>query len=256
MQWNSDDVRLATRIFIHLLKEGQIVDRELYHAYNQGDVRLILEEIVEKEADVKIFSARDSLYITPGVDNRYFGYTNAELRSKMKLKDNSQLYLAYFSILCLLAKFYNSDDQSLTSRQFVPLEELEQTVTAHVKEVVEAQEQRPDDVKAFSGESYLNLPAVASAWQDLPAFDDTKKSLRRARNNRISFLLHVFGFLEQEGLVQVLEDREVRLLPKIEHLIIKYYFHSERKDKLLTLLADPIIIPEASGVASTDGEED
>lgn len=256
MQFESEEVRLAFRIFAQLLHQGELDDRELYLAYNQGDVRLILEEIMEQEADVKIFTAQEKLYITPGVDNRYFGYTNAELRDKMRLKDNGQLYLAYFAILCLLAKFYNSDDQSLTSRQFVPLEELEKSITEHVDNILEIEQERAEDLNSFEEETQLNLARVANAWNDLPAFDDTKKNLRRARNNRISFLIQVFAFLEAENLVQILEDREVRLLPKMEHLVIKYYFHSQRKDYLLQLLSEPIKIPATTEVAATKEQEE
>lgn len=240
MQWNSEDVRMAFRIFVQLLNNGETKDRELLQAYGEGEVRLILEEIVEREADVKIFATQDSLCITPGVDNKIFGYRNAELRSAMKLKDNSQLYLAYFVILCMLARFYNSDDQSLSARQFLPLEELEKMVTEQIEEILLAKEERGEELASFEEETAICLSQVASTWQELPAFDDRKKNLRQARNNRISFLLQVFSFLEEEGLLQILENREIRLMKKMEHLVMKYYFHSRRKDFLLSLLQTPL----------------
>ena len=86
----------------------------------------------------------------------------------------------------------------------------------------------------------VNLSSVAALWSEMPAFNETLKYQRRGRNNRISFLLRILGFLETEGLVQVLDDSEVRLLPKLEHLVVKYYFHSQRKDYLLQLLAQPL----------------
>ena len=73
----------------------------------------------------------------------------------------------------------------------------------------------------------------------MPTFDESLKHPRRGRNNRISFLLRVLSFLENEGLVQIIQDAEVRLLPKLEHLILRYYFHSQRKDELLALLSTP-----------------
>lgn len=236
MELHEEDVRSAFRIFMRLLEKGVIEEseREYQHEYLRNEVRYILEEVVEREADVKIFSAGGTIYLTPGVDNRFFGYTNAELREKMGLRNNSELYLAYFVILNLLAKFYNSTDQSLASRQFVPLEELEETITRHVHSVMEAE---PEEVEIQEENFDINLRSVAEVWLDLPPFDDHVINLNRARNNRISLLLRVMKFLEEEGLVQVLEDREVRLLPKMEHLVLKYYFNSQRKDYLLQLLA-------------------
>lgn len=239
MEWHKDDVQWAFRIFTKLLRESKIEEneRDYHYAYQRSEIRHIIEEIIEKEAEVKIFASGGIIYLTPGVDNRYFGYTNAELREKMKLRNNSELYLAYFIILCLLAKFYNSEDQSLTSRQFVPIEELEETVTEQINIVMEAD---PEEVEIQEDNYQLNLRSVSETWQDIPAFDEKVKNLKSARNNRISFLLRVMRFLEDEGLVQVLEEREIRLLSKMEHLVVKYYFHSQRKDYLLQLLAKPL----------------
>lgn len=239
MEWHRDDVRWAFRIFMKLLQQGVIEEheRDYHYAFQRSEVRQVLEEIVEQEAEVKIFAAGGHIYLTPGVDNRYLGYTNAELRERMKLRNNSELYLAYFVILCFLAKFYNSEDQSFTSRQFVPLEELEETVTEHIQTVIEAE---PGEVERQEETYQLNLRSVAETWQDMPAFDESVKNLKSARNNRVSFLLRVMGFLEEEALVQILEERELRMLPKMEHLVEKYYFHSQRKEMLLALLSHPL----------------
>lgn len=242
MEWNQDDVRLAFRVFFALLRNGHVEDPEfLYHYEQNPNVRLILEEIMEKEADLKIFSMGEHLYLSPGVDNRFFGYTNEELRTMLKLENNSELYLAYFAMLCLLAQFYNSDDQALTSRQFLPLEELEGIMTAHALEIQAAKEEQ---VAALEEEAQINLSSVAELWSELPAFNETLRYQKRGRNNRISFLLRVLGFFEAEGLLQVLGESEIRLLPKLEHLVVKYYFHSQRKDYLLQLLAQPLSFAE------------
>lgn len=159
----------------------------------------------------------------------------------LKLENNSELYLAYFAMLCLLAQFYNSDDQALTSRQFLPLEELEGIMTAHALEIQAAKEEQ---VAALEEEAQINLSSVAELWSELPAFNETLRYQKRGRNNRISFLLRVLGFFEAEGLLQVLGESEIRLLPKLEHLVVKYYFHSQRKDYLLQLLAQPLSFAE------------
>ncbi|MGI6712868.1 MAG: DUF6063 family protein [Bacillota bacterium] len=244
MELNEEDFRAAFKIFMRLLEKGVIREneREYQHQYLRNEVRYILEEIMEREADVKIFGVGDIIYLTPGLDNRFFGYTNAELRGKMALRNNSELYLSYFTILNLLAKFYNSDDQSFTSRQFVPLEELEETITRHVQTIMEA---KPEEVQMEEEKFNINLLSVAEVWLDLPPFDEHITNLNRARNNRISLLLRVMKFLEDEGLVQVLEDREIRLLPKMEHLVLKFYFNSQRKDQLLELLAGDLPLAPA-----------
>jgi hypothetical protein len=59
----------------------------------------------------------------------------------------------------------------------------------------------------------------------------------------------VLSFLEDEGLIQVLENEEIRLLPKLEHLIVKYYFNSTRKDQLLQLIEKDMLIKEDEDAA-------
>jgi len=235
MEYDLEDIRWAFKIFMYLVKNGSIPEdeRDYHYAFQKNEVRYLLEEIIEEESDVKIFKLGGVIYLTPGVDNWFLGYSNQQLRDKMKLRNNRELYLAYFVILCLLAEFYNSKDQSMASRQFLGLEELEEKVTEQINQINSTPER---EVKQTEDQLQLNLSEVAEVWSDLPVFDDELKNLRRGRNNRVSFILRVMSFLEDEGLVQVLENREIRLLPKFEHLIIKYYFHSERKDKLLKLI--------------------
>ena len=235
MEYDLEDIRWAFKIFMYLVKNGSIPEdeRDYHYAFQKNEVRYLLEEIIEEESDVKIFKLGGVIYLTPGVDNWFLGYSNQQLRDKMKLRNNRELYLAYFVILCLLAEFYNSKDQSMASRQFLGLEELEENVTEQINQINTTPER---EVKQSEEQLQLNLSEVAEVWSDLPVFDDELKNLRRGRNNRVSFILRVMSFLEDEGLLQVLENREIRLLPKFEHLIIKYYFHSERKDKLLKLI--------------------
>ena len=230
-------MRWAFKIFIYLVKEGSITEEEsdYYYAYQQEGVRYFLDEIIEPEADCKIFSLDGRIFLTPGVKNWFLGYSNQQLREEMSLKSNKELYLAYFIILCLLAKFYNSDDQAMTSRQFLPIEELEEMVTAQVEEI---QSLSKADLDHREQELELSLSSVASIWSELPPFDDQLKNIRMGRNNRISFILRVLSFLETEELVQVLENKEIRVREKFEYLVVKYYFNSQRKEMILDLISN------------------
>jgi hypothetical protein len=62
----------------------------------------------------------------------------------------------------------------------------------------------------------------------------------------------VLAFLEDEELVQVLENKEIRLLPKFEHLIVKYYFNSQRKEKLLELITEDNVIGDGLYAANQE----
>ncbi len=239
--FGEEDMRWAFKIFLYLVENGTISEEEAdyYYAYQKEGVQYFLEEIIEEEADCKIFSLDGQIFLTPGMNNWLLGYSNQELRNKMSLKTNKELYLGYFIILCLLAKFYNSDEQAMTSRQFLLVDELEEMITQQVEKIQSLSE---NDLQHREQELEITLSSVAAVWEDLPVFDEQLKNIRRGKKNRVSFILRVLAFLEEEGLVQVLENKEIRLLPKFEYLVVKYYFNSQRKEKILDLISEENVI--------------
>lgn len=239
MPVDKEHVEKAFRIFRRLLEVGEIrvEERELWAAYQEPEVREVLEDIIEKQAGVKILAGPEAIYLTPEIDNELLGYNHAELRESIGLRNNRELYVGYFTVLCLFALLYNSDDQTGRSRDYVPVEELERYVTEQVERLAAAY---PEDVVALEDQYEINLAAVAETWLELPAFDDTLKNLNMGRNNHVSFILRVMRFLEREGLVVILEQREIRPTEKLDRIIIRYYFHSGRKERILDLLRRPL----------------
>lgn len=252
MAFSKETLAKAFAIFLRLLDEGEILaeERELFTAYQDPEVREVLEDVIELQAQVKILAGPQGIYLSPAVENRLFGYANEQLRSAMGLRNNSELYLAYFTILCLLAMLYNSDDQLERSREFIPVEELEGYVSAQVERLAAADR---EDVSTLEDDLEINLASVADLWLDLPPYDDTLKNLNLGRNNRISFLLRVLRFLEAEGLVQIFELREIRPLPKFDRIITHYYFHSSRKERILHMIRKPIrLLPAPEVIAGAE----
>lgn len=242
-EFSEDDFRWAFKIFMYLIREGEITEEEsdYYYAYQRKGVQYYIDEIIEEEADCKIFHLDDRILLTPGIKNWFLGYSNQELLSKMSLRTNKELYLGYFIILSLLAKFYNSDEQTMSSRQFLLVKDLEEMVTTQVERIQSLSE---NDLKQREEELEIALSTVAEIWQELPKFDDELKNIRMGKKNRVSFILRVLGFLEDEDLVKVFDNEQVRLLPKFEYLIIKYYFNSQRKEKILNLLSEDNLLGE------------
>lgn len=242
--WSKQDVQLATKIFFRLWEKGKIdkSEREYINGYHTKEVREILEDNFEKATNVRIFSIDETIYMTPGINNELFGYTNEELKHKLLSHKYStdRLYLAYFVVLNLLAKFYNSAVQTGPTRQFLMIEELEETITNHLEPVYRGESER---VVALSLENGINFKEIAETWMEIPKFDITVKYPRKGKH-RIAFILKVLDFLVEEDLVQLLEDQEIRLLPKMEHLIMRFYFNTERREKLFDLVSVPFGITQ------------
>ena len=233
--YKAETVETALKIFLELARLGQLHQEdypEMVHAYKTDqEVQGLFANIIEPLADVKILESLYILYLSPNVDNRFFGYTNEELRDKMKLATNRELYLAYFVILSLLAMFYGEDSLSEVSRSYVTVSDLEQFVSTRLQDLGVN-----PDLTDLEKELEINLLSSVELWQDMPEYDPDLKALRRSTKNRISFILKVAMFLETEGLAHVEQDRELYATEKTEQMVRKYYSDRGRQEKLLTLL--------------------
>ena len=237
--YSKESVELAIKLFILLLEKGETdeKDRDLVFAYKEDPVaQEIVSQMIEKEAGIKILHVGDKLYVTPHIDNRVFGYTNEELRAKLGLRNDGlssgmKLYLSYFIILATLAMFYNSDDLNTKVRQYVPIEELEGYVTEKLQMLGTG-----DYGQYLSAEHDFNFHTLAEHWMNMPAFDETLTNQRAGHKSRVSYILKVWAFLEEEGLAKVAVDSEIHPTDKLDHMVRKYYSHQKRKDELLTLI--------------------
>lgn len=237
--YSKESVERAIKLFVLLLEKGETdeKDRDLVFAYKEDPAaQEIVSGMIEKEAGIKILTVGDKMYVTPHIDNRVFGYSNEELRIKLGLRNDNvsmgiKLYLAYFIILSTLAMFYNSDDLNTKVRQYVPIEELESYITEKLLMLGTG-----EYGEYLSAQYEFNFQSVGEYWNSLPAFDETLTNQRMGRNSRVSFILKVWAFLEEEGLAKVAVDSELHPTDKLDHMVRKYYSHQKRKDELLTLI--------------------
>ena len=232
--YKAENVKDACAIFMTLVSRGVVDEKSsrLLQAYkNVPEVREIVSGVFEPAAEVKVLNAVDKLYISPGIDNRVFGYTNTELRDLLGLKTNAELYTAYFIILCLIAMFYDGEDLNVVTRQFVPIIELEAFVTAKTEKIGQLEE-----IAVVEEELAFSFSHAVHLWRDLPDYDDKLKSLARSKNNKVSFILKVCNFLQEQDLVIVHQDREIYLRDRLDCMVRRYYSDTSRKEQLLQFL--------------------
>lgn len=229
-----EKVEKAFKIFLELVRRGHLNGStpELFAAgKNDAEVQDLLANVIEPLAEVKILETPDRFYLSPNTDNKFFGYTNEELRSRMKLDNNKQLYLAYLVMLCLMAQFFGTDAMDEVTRSYVTVSDLEEFITAKLQGLGQA-----ENLKELEDELEYIFVSSIELWQDLPEYDQSLKQLRRSKNNRISFILRVAAFLQEENLAVVYADREIHVTEKMQVMVTRYYADSARKEKLLALI--------------------
>ena len=89
---------------------------DLYRAYVEHEEVMNLVKNQAEIADCKIERYGTTIYLMPDIDNKYLGFTKADLKKEL-CKSNAtdrDYYLAQFVILTLLVEFY--DGQGSTGK--------------------------------------------------------------------------------------------------------------------------------------------
>ncbi|AZN40408.1 DUF6063 family protein [Paenibacillus albus] len=242
---SDEDFQKAFTMYSQLQKNGKITkDYPLFTEYARPVIQMMIDEFAQI-ADAIVFETAGTIYMTPGSDNGFLGLSNEEARKLFKAKDSRELYLCYFTLIVLLANFYNSDYQSDAGRTFLLVSQLAEFVSAYMADIQKLSDEELDTKISEDGIQYRE---IAKYWFDKMNFDPTITELKRGSNNHISFLLkQPLAALEKEELIAVTDDQSIiRLLPKIKHLIEGSYFDMRRKEKLLHMLSRPLEDENAS----------
>ena len=118
-----------------------------------------------------IYEYNNSLYVSAGDNNKVFGYTNEELRNKLGLRVNRELYLVYFIIYNIITEFY-TDSASTTYAEFVRVEDIVKNVDSSVSAIIDKKlGMIIDDVEENS------FKQIALSWDALPVIRILKQAL-------------------------------------------------------------------------------
>ncbi|MGN0481140.1 MAG: DUF6063 family protein [Lachnospiraceae bacterium] len=201
----------------------------MYQEYStNSEVYDIVHQIL-KRLNLAIYEYNNSLFVSAGENNRIFGYTNEELRSKLGVKLNRELYLAYFVMYCTLTVFYSSS-QSFTYTEFVTVEDVVKTVDVEFEGVFDKSCGIVlDEIEENS------IKQIALCWDELPTIT-TQDAIgaRAARNSKAGFVKTVFNFMAEQNL---LAEGAGRFYPtdRLKALMENYF--EEYRGHLATLLS-------------------
>lgn len=170
----------------------------LYQEYStNGEVYDIVYKAIGK-MNLKLYEYHNTLYISPGDNSKVFGYSNEELRREIGVRNNKELYLAYFIIYNVLSFFYQSSDSS-TYCEFVRLEEMIAAVDAALSNVLD--KKNGVILEEIEERSFRQ---IAMSWEELPVSsqEDASRTVV-SRNSKAGFVKLVLQFMvKQELLVE------------------------------------------------------
>jgi hypothetical protein len=174
----------------------------LYNEYNANSQVYSMVHSILKKMNLDIYEYRNALYVSPGENNRIFGYTNEQLRRELGLKTNRELFLCYYIIYNIIMEFY-TDTSTYNYLEFVKIEDVIAAVDASMSSIADFSSALVlDEVEENS------FKQVALIWHDLMAIsvEDTSE-IRAARNSKSGYVKIVFNFLENQKLFNQSEGR-------------------------------------------------
>ncbi|MGN0161943.1 MAG: DUF6063 family protein [Lachnospiraceae bacterium] len=174
----------------------------LYEEYNANSEVYTMVHACLKKMNLDIYEFQYALYVSPGENNRIFGYTNEELRKILGLKVNKELFLCYYIIYNIIMQFY-TDTTTYNYVEFVKLEDIIATVDGSVSSIVDLSSGLIlDEVEENS------FKQIALMWHDLQAMSvEDLNDVRAARNSKSGYVKIVCNFLEDQKLLTQVEGR-------------------------------------------------
>ena len=166
---------------------------QLYQEYNTNAEVYDIVHMSLKKFNLNIYEYNNGLYVSAGDNNRVFGYTNEELRNRLGLRVNRELYLVYFIIYNIITEFY-TDSASTTYAEFVRVEDIVRNVDSSVASIVDKKLGIIiDDVEENS------FKQIALSWDALP--------VRAAKNSKTGFVKIALNFCVSQELLTEVQNR-------------------------------------------------
>lgn len=183
-----------------------------------------------KKMNLNVYEYANSLFVSPGENNKTFGYTNEELRRELGVKYNKDLYLAYFVMYNVLTEFYsNSKQYSYTD--FIRIEDAINAVNVALSGVLDRESGIVlDEIEENS------FKQIALSWDELPATGSGELADQRAaKNSKAGFVKLVFNFMVAQDL---LSEGEGRYFPtnRLKALMENYF--EDYRGRLASLLSE------------------
>ncbi len=238
MSYLSEDIRLASELFFHLLNNRILpLSDTLASYYNEkNEVREILNTMAE-EAGLHVFGTRENLHLVSEKESSIFATTYTQMKEKyIKLLRKRHFHLANIIISIYLAEIdrennfqFRIEDASIS---YYKLEEI-------VTETLSSWKSRNED-EDFSEEFAIAINEIYELWtvemsHSRPKKDGSGFSL--STQTRLGFINEALKPLENENLIINLQG-ESRIIPKPElYERLDYLYHGgDRYNEIMELI--------------------
>lgn len=229
-----ENISSSVRILGELLSGNEVGTDENKELYNSFITDTEIEEylhLICEELSLELYHYEDALYLSPGVQNKVFGYSNDEYKKRLKYNfDNMDMYTSYFVMMTVVTMFYKESDYDTHVRRLSIND-----ILAKVNEKIEALT-NVDDLAEISSDMSYNFDEISKRWRSMRKFslkgDDanTPEASDRGKSNQYAFVNTVCNFMEREGLVRI-DTNMNSILPQERFKAIVYSYFQDRDSR-------------------------
>ena len=237
LTYTSEDVRLASELFFHLLNNRilPLTDTLGSEYVENNDIREIVN-IMAEEAGLFVFSTMENLHLVSEKENSIFATNYTQMKEKYnKLLRKKHFHLANIIISVYLAEIDRESNFSFriedAAISYYKLEEL-------VTETLDSWKKRNEE-ENFSEDFAIAIDDIHHLWTSEMSHSKVNKdgTLSLSSNNRIGFINEALRPLEQENLIINLHS-EFKIIPKKElYERLDYLYHGgDRYREMMELI--------------------
>lgn len=238
MAYEAEVIACSQKIFYYLLCHGALTGTDtgagaLYKAYVENDEVMALVKNQAEIADCKVERYGNTIYLMPDIDNRYLGFTKADLKKEICKPGaaDRDYYLSQFVILTLLTEFYDGQGSSCKSRSFLKLGELQNVVSEKLKEGQRLAQEREETEDIH--ETILDYKSMSEAYEALKSIEAGSRS----KYTKEGFVSIICAFLEKQGLITfVPEDEMITTTAKLDNLMEYKLLNKTNYNKIMEAL--------------------
>jgi hypothetical protein len=137
--------------------------------------------------------------LSPGVGNKVFGMTNADIKYELgKGFKNSEMYTAFFIMHLIVSELYE-ESMSDTHRQKIPKDCLLETIDLKVRALSDF-----EDLQKLSEDYKFNFNEIKDLWDSLPTRelrDNSEDEKQRGTGSKVTIVNETIKFMQNHGLV-------------------------------------------------------
>ncbi|ELK39631.1 hypothetical protein BAG01nite_45350 [Brevibacillus agri] len=237
-QYSRDALEKACLVLKRAMLQGRVgIGEAEFRMYQETDVKEVILDVFQPVFRVHVFQEDEVLYVVPSDAQSLIYKSDQVRREAMKLRDQDELHLADFCAMVLGSVFYNSSAHSRPTRAVIGLSEWFHEVDRNIEKwTQEYLTGRKEELEAQELQTEINITGIVEKWHRM-RLKEGAETYRASRSEKISFLKKVAQHLQEEGLVQFYDERELAPTEKWSAIMSKHYGMLERKEYITNLLA-------------------